>query len=154
MCISYIRLSDLSQAPWRENRGGGPKAPARGELVVEAMVVLRLVPPLALLLGVVVHVADALALVLERRMVEVLPAAPLALVLGGRRADERDLCLPVCPGLPDGRRPLDVDQDRGALDRPGREGHLVAGGGERLLVERVGGPVRDDVVAAEEERGG
>ena len=100
------------------------------------------------------EVADAVALVLERRAREVPPAPVLALAL--REPRRRHLQVAVDRDVPEIGRALDVDQDLDRLDRPGRERHLVARRGERCRGEGVGRRAvgvdcRDHVVAAEEE---
>jgi hypothetical protein len=75
-------------------------------------VVLQAVLGLGLpVIGVVLDVADALPLILERRVVEALPSALLALGLRGRRTDRDAWLTPLTVIF--GCRPCpSVDQDR------------------------------------------
>src|SRR6186997_2944778 len=101
---------------------------------------------------VVLNPADALALVLERRRRERLPAAVLALCDRGRAGRNRRLELAVVGDVAEVRRALDVDQHLHAGDRPRRRAWEGIRGNERV----GGGPVHVDDrrhgVAAQEER--
>src|SRR6478609_1409706 len=120
-CIATGPRPDLSRGPSGEKRRGH----------VGPLRVGRLVALVLLILAVRGDEADALTLVLERRVVERLPPALLALVLRRRRPDLKRLGDAVDRDVAEVGRALDVDQNLDAGDRPGRDGHLVTAGGDR-----------------------